>query len=85
MTTITHAEVRTGFGETRKTRKSAEREAALWNASGSGNRYLVSARTNTTPNIPAHFETIVAEAQPVDGGFACAYITTHEFVAEVSA
>lgn len=70
----------TGYGPTRKTRKSAQREADQWNASGTGGRYLHPPRTNITPNHPAHYETIVCEVHVVDGGFACAYLTTREEV-----
>lgn len=64
----------TGFGQTRKTRKSAQREADAWNASGSGNRY----EHQAIHHRPAHVETVVAEVQVVEGGFACAYLTTRE-------
>lgn len=67
---------RTGFGPTRKTRKSAQREVDAWEASGSGTAYHYARRTNVTPEQPAHWEEIRAEVQPVDGGFVCAYITT---------
>lgn len=56
-----------GFGPTRKTEKSARREAIAWNNSGSGDRYT-SPRTGIT-------EEITAEAVAVEGGFACRYTT----------
>ena len=69
-------EVRTGFGPTRKTRKSAEREAQRWNESGDGTAYLRERRTNASPVLPARWEEVVAEARPVEGGYACAYVTS---------
>lgn len=70
MSTRDETIVRTGFGPTRKTRKSAQREADAW--------------TNTEPYTframhgrPSYTETIVTEVQAVEGGFACAYITTN--------
>lgn len=59
-----------GYGQTRKTKASAKREADRWNASGHGAPY--------THNGVR--ETITAEAEEVEGGWACAYLTTREEV-----
>lgn len=68
-------EVRTGYGPTRKTRKSAQREVDLWTASGCG----VSYDHMPMHGKPGFNETIVTEVQDVEGGFACAYVTTRIF------
>lgn len=70
----TRTEIRTGYGPTRKTRKSAQREVDLWTASGSGTTY----RYQAMHGKPAYTETIVTEVQVVEGGFVCAYVTTRE-------
>jgi hypothetical protein len=81
-TTADVTTVTTGFGPTRKGRKSAQREADMWNASGSGTEYTYAQGRptknwdGTTTQRPSYTETIVAEVQDVEGGFACAYVTT---------
>lgn len=69
--------VSTGYGPTRKTKKSAQREVDAW--------------TNTEPYTysamhgrPSYTETIVTEVQEVEGGYACAYVTTREIHDETS-
>lgn len=74
----------TGYGQTRKTRNSAQREANLWNASGSGAPYESAGRTNVTPPIPAHRVTVTASCVPVEGGYACAYTTEQVWPAGVT-
>jgi hypothetical protein len=82
MQTIETMTVSTGYGRERKTKKSAQREADAWNASGDGSRYLWNNPENHwfNPAKPTYFETCVAEVQQVEGGFVCVYVTTREFV-----
>lgn len=73
--------VSTGYGPTRKTRKSAEREANAWTNT---QPYTYGPRESTTWNgdkriDPSYTEVITTEVQSVEGGFACAYITTRTY------
>lgn len=63
-----------GYGQTRKTKKSAQREADAWEASGDGVRHVVPAMHGR----PSYVESCSAEAEIVEGGFACAYYTVRE-------
>ena len=72
-------EVRIGYGPTRKTRKSAQREADAW----TNTQPFTYAARPATPNWdgtstehPSYTETITTEVHEVEGGFACAYVTT---------
>lgn len=80
---VLRTETSLGFGPARRTRKSAQREADAWTASGSGTRYLWNNPEGIvyTPDRPTYFETCVTEVRPTDdGGFICTYITTREFI-----
>lgn len=69
---------RYGYGVTRKTRASAQREADRWNASGDGVRTLLPARTYAAPHLPERYESVVADVEAVADGYRCRYTTTVE-------
>lgn len=77
--TITSTTVAKGYGQTRKTRKSAQREVDAWT---NGERYLYNDPEGRfhNPAKPVYFETIATEVEVVEGGFACCYVTTREYV-----